>query len=219
MIPPPPRARALKPPRSPLQQYIHFLIRTKLDATNVNVVIKHLRKLPWNKEEDDIEYHVVKATLSVARKKVVKVAILADCLSGLVRYRPRLVIKVIDLTIEDLLRGLEQPRRRDPQRLISIVRFIGELYNYSLLSTPPLFEVLYLIINLGHENSREEGSGGPSVPLEKYNPKVPSEIDLPGDSFRCQLGNSFIPHPSYTEIQKQKRIKKERKKNRKFLFL
>ena len=53
VIPPPPRTRASKSPRTPLQQYIHYLIRTKLEVSNVNAVIKHLRRLPWNKDEVD----------------------------------------------------------------------------------------------------------------------------------------------------------------------
>ena len=58
---------------------------------------------------------------------MVKVAVLADCLSGLMRHRPRLVIKAVDLAIEDLIKGLEQPRNRNPQMMISIVRFMGEM--------------------------------------------------------------------------------------------
>ena len=185
VIPPEPRARKQKKALTLVQQYIHHLIKSKLEHSTVESVIMSLRKLPWSQEEESVEFHVVKASLSVARKKYVSVSVLADCLSGLSSHRPNAIILLVDKVIEELTRGLEIPLKRQPQRMLSLVRLLGELYNYSVLSGPLIFEILYLIINHGHEVPRDESNN--SVPVEKYNPKVVTDIDPPSDCFRSQL--------------------------------
>ena len=185
VIPPEPKARKQKKVLTLVQQYIHHLIKSKLEHSTVESVIKSLRKLPWSQEEEGVEFHVIKASFSVARKKYVSVSVLADCLSGLSKYKPNTIILLVDRVIEELTRGLEMPRKRQPQRMLSLVRLLGELYNYSVLSSPLIFEILYLIINHGHEVVREESST--TTPVEKYNPKVATDMDPPSDCFRPQL--------------------------------
>ena len=112
---------------------------------------------------------------------------LADCFSGLSRHRPNTIIILIDRLVEELYRGLENPLKRDAQRLISTVKLLGELYNYSVLSSQVVFDVLYFIINFGHDFQPNENS--PPI-TEKYHPKFMTELDVPGDCFRAQV--SFI---------------------------
>ena len=57
-------------------------------------VIKSIRRLPWNKPEEQIQFHVVKAVLKVARTKYVSLPNVADCLSGLSKHCPNLIIEV-----------------------------------------------------------------------------------------------------------------------------
>ena len=49
------------------------------------------------------------------------------------------------------------------------VRILGELYNYSLFNSTPVFETLYLIITFGHEN-----------------PELALRIDPPDDYYRIR---------------------------------
>ena len=120
-----------------------------------------------------------------------------------------------------------------------LVRLLGELYNYSVVSAPVIYELLYTVINYGHlketvksneKDKEKDGSGSiPGVPvsvgnaphrsvnaliylsvflsfcqylipsvclfvclsvcqyLDRYDPRVFSDLDLPGDLFRAQL--------------------------------
>ena len=121
VIPPEPKARKQKKVLTVVQQYINHLIKFKLEHSTVESVIKSLRKLPWSKDDEQVEFYVIKASLSIARKKYVSVSVLADCLSGLSKYRPNTIILLVDRVLEELTRGLETPRKRQPQRMLSLV--------------------------------------------------------------------------------------------------
>jgi len=53
-----------------------------------------MRRLPWLSSEENIQLHVIKAVLKMARTKYVSLPNIADCLSGLSKYYPNLVIEV-----------------------------------------------------------------------------------------------------------------------------
>ena len=76
---------------------------------------------------------------------------LADCLSGINRHLPSLVVRYTDALFESVHRGLEVPYRREPQKMIGSMRMIGELYNCEVLSSSLVYDTLYKIINTGHE--------------------------------------------------------------------
>jgi regulator of nonsense transcripts 2 len=67
-----------------------------------------------------------------------------------IRYCPNLLIRLVDRILEEVQRGLDAPHKREPQRLLGLVRLLGELYNYSVVSAPVIFELLYTVINYGH---------------------------------------------------------------------
>lgn len=54
--------------------------------------------------------------------------------------------------LEDVRWGLENPSLGTYQKRLADVRLLGELYNYSLFNSVPVFETLYLIITFGHES-------------------------------------------------------------------
>ena len=80
----------------------------------------------------------MKACLKLSRNKFGGVPALAECLSQLGRYRPTFVVKLVDKLLEEMYRGLDAPHKRDPQRLLGMLRLIGELYNHSGRRSPPL---------------------------------------------------------------------------------
>lgn len=112
----------------------------------------------------------------------------------------------MDRLLEEIQRGLDSPHKREPQSLLGIVRFIGELYNYSMLSTAIIFDLLYYVINYGH-NTPTVNTGaaltsstgtvlkltsrlrapGSMFSTAYYDPRIPSEIDSPTDLFRAQI--------------------------------
>lgn len=87
VVKPPERSSKAKKELTRVQQYARYLILERLDARDVTVdaIILSLRRLPWADAEEQLEEHVTKAILKVARKKYVSIPSLADCLSGLNR--------------------------------------------------------------------------------------------------------------------------------------
>lgn len=148
-------------------------------------VVKSLRRLPWKDENENVDFHIVKAMLSTARKKYATVSVLGECIANLSKFKPNTVILLIDRLLEELVRGLEMPYKRDPQRMLSQVRFISELYICSIVSLHVLYDTMFMIINFGHEILSP--ANGTPTGVEKYNPNVPTDLDPASDCFRAQL--------------------------------
>lgn len=135
------------------QQYIRHLFSKRLSTApgSVDKVIRELRKLPWTSVDEQVDYHVIKACMRTVRTKFVDVPLAADVLSGLARYHPKLQVNLLDTITEELHRGMENPRKREPQRLLGLARFLGECYNFSMINSTTIFDFLYLFLNYGHE--------------------------------------------------------------------
>lgn len=175
-----------------MQQYLIHLLQVRMDDPKVSIddIIKSLRRLPWQNKEENLDYIFIKTVVKIARTKYVSIPNIADCISALSRFYPNLVIRVIDKLLEEVQRGIETPFKREPQRTLGIIRLIGELYNFAVLSSALIFELLYHVINYGHEVSKavESTSSSTSVGLAcVFNPKVFSDIDVPTDLFRAQV--------------------------------
>lgn len=108
-------------------------------------------------------------------------------------------------------RGLDSPYKREIQRLLGVVRLISEMYNYAAVSSALIFDLLYHLINFGHEThlstghsyifcelflhnfyfyfllSKDSSVAGSSASPVKYDPRIPSEVDPFSDLFRAQL--------------------------------
>ncbi len=180
-VKPPERVARERKQLSVVQQYARHLVQVKLDAPNANVedVIRLLRKLPWQSAEESVALHVVKAVLKVARTKYVSLPNVADCLSGLSRYYPNLTTQLVDRVLEELQRALDSPYKREIQRSLGLVRLVGELYNYTAISSVLVFDLLYHLVNFGHCESATD--------KVKYDPRIPAEVDPVTDLFRAQL--------------------------------
>lgn len=179
-----------------VQKYTRYLILEKLDSSNsVDGIIKCLRKLPWNDKESNIEYYFVKACLRKSRTKIVTVPFIADCLSGLIRSCPNVIICVVDRILEEVQRGLESPHKREAQRMLGVCRLLGELYNFTVIPSTIIYDLLYHIINFGHdvpESIESSASSSNSKILisnsnRKFDPSIPSDLDAPDDLFRAQM--------------------------------
>lgn len=158
IVKPPERKEKPKVEMTVVQKYIKFLFNEKLGTSEVTVdtLIMAVRKLPWQSQEEDVEAHILKACMSLTESKYVTIPILADFISGINKYQPNLAILLVDTVLETLLRGLEAPFKREPQKLLGAIRLIGEMYNYEVLGSSVIYDVLYLIINHSHEINDEE---------------------------------------------------------------
>jgi regulator of nonsense transcripts 2 len=183
--PPERKAKQAKKEFTLAQQYTRYLIMQRLDMPGISVdnILRAIRKLPWNAPEERIAEHVMKAALKVTRTKYVLIPTIADCLSGLMKFYPNLVITLIDHILEELQRALDSPYKREMQRILGMTRMLGELYNYTAITSTLIFDCLYHLINFGHDNSASvEG-----ITKKTYDPRVVCEVDAPTDLFRAQV--------------------------------
>jgi regulator of nonsense transcripts 2 len=194
-VKPPERVHRVTKQYSVVQQYARYLIQERADdpKASVDEVIKSLRRLPWGSAEENISLHVVKAVLKVARTKYVSLPNVADCLSGLARYYPNLVTQLVDRVLEELQRALDSPYKREIQRSLGLVRLLGELYNFTAVSSTIVFDLLYHLLNFGHSEVLAASVGGASLSAAdlkakvRYDPRIPADVDPPSDLFRAQL--------------------------------
>jgi regulator of nonsense transcripts 2 len=73
---------------------------------------------------------------------------LAVLLATLKSVHRNFVIGILDHIFEQVIRGIEENDFKDAQRRVSLMKFIGSLYNYKVIHTDTLFTVLYKLINL-----------------------------------------------------------------------
>jgi regulator of nonsense transcripts 2 len=106
-VKPPERVAKEKKVLTTIQKYARYLILEKLNSSNVNVdnVIKSLRRLPWNIEEENLQFYIVKFVLKSVRTKISSSANIADCLSGLFKFCPNVIITVIDKALAEIGNG------------------------------------------------------------------------------------------------------------------
>lgn len=153
---PPAKKNRTKKVLSDIEKYIRYLLYQKLCSKSpsydiVDSVIKSLRRLPFSDPtHPNLEMFIIKCAMKLSRYKYSSTCFVADCISGLSRFRPLLVGQMIDTIIEELFRGMESPYKRDPQRMIGLTKLLGELYNYQAIPAPIIFDMLYNFINVGH---------------------------------------------------------------------
>jgi regulator of nonsense transcripts 2 len=111
--------------------------------------------------------------------KFSNIHLLAILASALYRYHQEFVIGIIDNVLEHITLGLEQNDFKFNQRRIADVKYLGELYNYKLVDSSVIFDMLYRIVTFGHE-------GGTPAPG-----KVNS-LDQPDDFFRIRLVSTIL---------------------------
>ncbi|CAM9564743.1 unnamed protein product, partial [Hapterophycus canaliculatus] len=90
---------------------------------------------------------------------------------------------------------------RESQRLVGYARLLAELYNYSVVGSPTVFETLHLLLDSGHEVPPEMKQPRPdprdptkgamlppaAAPWARFDPRVRSPSDPPGDCLRIRL--------------------------------
>ncbi len=74
---------------------------------------------------------------------------LANLLAGLRPYQEEATIWVVDGVLEDIRLGLEINESRMNQRRISMIKYLGEMYNYQLIESNVVFRTLYTLLTFG----------------------------------------------------------------------
>jgi regulator of nonsense transcripts 2 len=188
-VKPPERAKKQQKEYPVMYRYVRKLMLMDLKKGSAERVLKTLRRLPW--DDPTTEDYVLKCALKVTKHR--HLPHVCDVLAGLNRWHSSLSIRVIDAVLEVLQRGLETNNFREQQTLIAYTRFLGELYNYSVVNSVVVFDVLYKFIETGHqvadqymsEHQREYKSVFAGKRLV-YDPRVPTPTDSDTDLFRVR---------------------------------
>ncbi|XP_078487138.1 regulator of nonsense transcripts 2 [Ciona intestinalis] len=155
--------------RPPLHQYIRKLLFRELSKSTVEKILRQIRKLPWNDKE--IRSYLVKCLSQSWNIKFNNVHCLASLLAGLIAYHDEVGHHVVDDVLEDIRVGMEINHPRYNQRRVSSIKFLGELYNYRMVESIVIFNVLYSLITFG----------------VSYHPNRQSPYDPPEHLFRIRL--------------------------------
>ncbi|KAG1674544.1 Regulator of nonsense transcripts 2 [Nymphon striatum] len=150
-----------------MHQYIRKLLYTDLTKVNVEKILRQFRKLNW--EDEAITAYAIKCFIASYNVRYYNIRCVANLLSGLSQYRDAIAPRVIDGVLEDIRIGLEINLPKYNQRRVSTIRFLGELYNYRLVESAVIFNVLYSLITFGVFFNR-----------------IDSDIDPPENLFRVK---------------------------------
>ncbi|XP_076800221.1 regulator of nonsense transcripts 2-like [Clavelina lepadiformis] len=156
-------------PRPPLHEYLRKLLFRDLSKNTVEKVLRQMRKFPWNAL--DVYAYMVKCLSQSWNVKYNNVHCLASLVAGLVAYRDDIGYNVVDDVLEEIRVGMEINHPRYNQRRVSSVKFLGELYNYRMLESVVIFNVLYSFITFG----------------VTYNSDQSAPLDPPENLFRIRL--------------------------------
>lgn len=144
----PPESKQIeKKVQVPIHEYIKKLLYKDLNKTNVEIVLRNVRKINW--KDDELFSYTIKALTAAWNLRYNSIHCLANLVSGLASYYEEVGIQVVDGVIEDIRLGLELNLPKFNQRRISMVKYLGELYNYRMVESAIIFKTLYTIITYG----------------------------------------------------------------------
>ncbi|KAK3289206.1 Regulator of nonsense transcripts upf2 [Cymbomonas tetramitiformis] len=166
---PPERSAVRIKQRTPMQEYIRHLLYIKLSRTTIEKVLRQLRKLPWPECED----YIMRCVLKVCKARYSQLSLCASIAAGLCRYHSSLGVSIVDNLIEEIRIGMQSNVSAAHQRRIAQMRLVGELYNYRLVDSKVVFELLYMVLSWGYDAEAEK--------------EAVLELDPPCDFFRIRL--------------------------------
>lgn len=128
--------------------FIRHLIYHVLAKKTIDKVLKLVRKLDW--DNDGIRWTLHKVFTKPWKITYGNISLLAMLTYDLQRYRPTFAISVVDQVLEDIRRGMEQNIYNTNQRRVAVIKYLGELYIYRLLSSGIIFDTLWSLVTFGH---------------------------------------------------------------------
>ena len=93
---------------------------------------------------------LVRVFTKPGKVKYSNIHLLAILASALYRYHQDFVIGIVDDVLERITVGLEQNEFKYNQRRIAEVKYLAELYNYKMVDSPVIFDMLYRVLTFGH---------------------------------------------------------------------
>ena len=131
-----------------MELFIRHLVYDVLSKRTIDKVLKLVRKLDWNDASTRLTLY--KVFTKPWKLNYGNVGLMAMLTNDLNRYHPEFVVSVVDQILEDIRRGLEQNVYNINQRRVATVKYLGELYNYRLLGSGIIFDMLWSLVTFGH---------------------------------------------------------------------
>lgn len=153
---PPEIAPTVKKERPPMHEYIRKLLYKDLTKNiekgaekypSSTKVLRQMRKLDW--DDSETAAYITKCLTGVWNVKFYNIRCVANLLACLVSYQENIGPQVVDGVLEDIRLGMEVNHPKYNQRRVSMVRYLGELYNYRMVESAVIFRVLYSFITFG----------------------------------------------------------------------
>ncbi|KAH8924908.1 ARM repeat-containing protein [Atractiella rhizophila] len=169
-----PPDRVVIPPkeRTPMELFLRHLFFNVLTKKTIDSVIKTLRKMHW--EDPKIFQLLVSHFTKVWKAKFSNIHLFAILLHDLSKFHPDFHVVVVDQVLENLKIGMEVNNFKYNQQRIATIKYIGEMYNYRVIDSKVVLDVLWTLTMFGHPGNR------PS-------PEDPSLRDAADDFFRVRL--------------------------------
>jgi len=141
--------RAQKKVRPPLHEYIRYLLFSRLTKATLNEVAQQLRKIPWA----ECEPYLIKCLLKVQKGKYNQVYLSATLASSLRRFHDSLAVHLADDLLSELRQLLHAAEPTKQQRLLSLVKLLGELHNDLVVDAHVIFDTLYMLLSAGTDRT------------------------------------------------------------------
>ncbi|KAI8428186.1 hypothetical protein MSG28_002421 [Choristoneura fumiferana] len=166
----PPEAPAQpKEEEPPMFQFIRKILHEDLQKSNEEKIFRLMRKINW--DDPDVAAAAIQHLAGGWRVRASARRALARLTAELAAWQEAAAPAVVDTVLEEIRFTMEDPHPRHNQRRIATVRYLGELYNYKLLDSRDVFNVLYSFITFGVTNDHN----------------TVSPLDPPDSVFRIRL--------------------------------
>ena len=106
-----------------------------------------MRRINW--DDDELSRYAVRCLTAAWNVRYNSIHCLANLVSGLALYHEEIGIHVVDAVIEDIRLGLEVNLPKYNQRRVSMIKYLGELYNYRMVESSIIFKIMYTLITYG----------------------------------------------------------------------
>ncbi|WVN87840.1 uncharacterized protein L203_103035 [Cryptococcus depauperatus CBS 7841] len=161
----------------PIQSFIRYLLDEVLMKRTHDKVLKLLRKLHW--EDSKVYDYILSSFTCPWEIKFSNIPNLADLVYDLQKWHPVFGISMVDQVLETIRIDMEENIFKYNQRRIATMKYLGELYMYRVISASVVFEVLWILLSFGHDES---------IPY----PGRQSPIDAVDDFFRVRLACTLL---------------------------
>ena len=148
---PPQMSAIVEDQRPTLKRYIDYVIHNQLSRLSLERVVHQLRKLPWRAGPGatHVVRWIIASLLDCACEKYHAIPMIACVLSALAHHYENEMLRALDTALNLARCTVDRDDSREAQRRLSVMKLLGELYNYALLDSSMVFRMLYVVVPRG----------------------------------------------------------------------